>query len=280
MHDLPLLKEIVILLSVSILTSIFFHRIKLPSIVGFIIGGGIIGPYGIGLVHDVELVNVMAEIGIVLLLFTIGIEFSIAEVIKIGTRGLTAAVLQVIVTVFTVAGIAHLFHIPAVEALFFGFVISLSSTAIVIKLYTDRGEMNAPSGKLSLATLLTQDMAIVPMVLFVQIFGKEGGTSLIEVGSALGMAALAVVGIIVSAYYIVPVFLHQVVRLKSPEVLTMAGIFICLATAWTSSHFGLSLALGAFIAGIVISESAYSHQITASVLPFRDIFNSIFFISI
>lgn len=280
MHELPLLKDIVILLSASILTSIFSHRIKLPSIVGFIIGGGIIGPYGVGLVYDVELVNVMAEIGIVLLLFTIGIEFSFGEVAKIGARGLTAAILQVMVTVFAVAGIASFFNIPMVEALFFGFVISLSSTAIVIKLYTDRGEMNAPTGKLSLATLLIQDMAIVPMVLFVQILGKDGSTSFTDIGGTLGTAALALAGIILLTYYIVPVFLHRVVRLKSPEVLTMAGIFICLATAWTSSHFGLSLALGAFIAGIVISESEYSHQITASVLPFRDIFNSIFFISI
>lgn len=280
MHDFPLLKDIIILLSASILTSIFSHRIKVPSIVGFIIGGVIIGPFGIGLISEVELVNVMAEIGVVLLLFTIGIEFSIEEIKKIGARGLGAAVMQIMATIAAAYGLATLLHIPAVESLFFGFVVTLSSTAIVIRLYTDRGEMNSPVGRLSLGTLLTQDMAIVPMVLFIQIFGGEGGTSLLEVGSALGIALVAVVGIILAAYYIVPLFLHQIVRLKSPEVLTMAGIFICLGTAWTSSHFGLSLALGAFIAGIVISESEYSHQITASVLPFRDIFNSIFFISI
>lgn len=280
MHDFPLLKDIIILLSASILTSIFSHRIKVPSIVGFIIGGVIIGPYGIGLISEVELVNVMAEIGVVLLLFTIGVEFSIDEIRKIGVRGLSAAIMQIVATIAAAYGLATWLDIPAVESVFFGFVVTLSSTAIVIRLYTDRGEMNSPVGRLSLGTLLTQDMAIVPMVLFIQIFGREGGASLLEVGSALGIALVAVVGIVLAAYYIVPLFLHQIVRLKSPEVLTMAGIFICLGTAWTSSHFGLSLALGAFIAGIVISESEYSHQITASVLPFRDIFNSIFFISI
>ncbi|MBE9536041.1 MAG: cation:proton antiporter [Proteobacteria bacterium] len=280
MHEFLILKDIVILLFTLILTSLLSHRIKIPAIIGFIVVGVIIGPFGIGLIHEKELVEVMAEIGVVLLLFTIGIEFSLTEIAKVGTRGLTVAILQVGLSTLLVAGLLYLFKVPVVEAFFIGFVITLSSTAIVLKLYMEAGEMESAQGRLCLGTLLTQDMAIVPMVLFLQIFGSGSDPSLVEAGKALGIAVLAVAGIIVAAYYIVPLFLHQVVRLRSPEVLTMAGIFICLGTAWLSSHFGLSLALGAFIAGIVISESEYSHQITATVMPFRDIFNSIFFISI
>ena len=280
MHEFPILKDIVFLLFALILSSIIFHRIKVPTIIGFILVGIIIGPFGIGLIHEAELVEVMAEIGVVLLLFTIGIEFSLSEIAKVGTRGLIAASLQVVLTTLLVAGLLFFFNISSVEAFFFGFVITLSSTAIVLRLYMESGQMDTSQGRLCLGTLLTQDMAIVPMVLFIQIFGGGGSPSFMEIGKALGIAVTAVAGIIVMAYYVVPLILHQVVRLRSPEVFTMAGVFICLGTAWLSSFFGLSLALGAFIAGVVISESEYSHQITASVLPFRDIFNAIFFISI
>ncbi|MBE9536470.1 MAG: cation:proton antiporter [Proteobacteria bacterium] len=280
MHELPLLKDIVILLFASIVTSLVFYRLKIPTIIGFILGGIIIGPYGAGLIHEKELVDVMAEIGIVLLLFTIGIEFSLSEIKAIGIRGLTVALAQVLLTTFVVAGVATLFGIPIIVAFFIGFVITLSSTAIVLKIYMGNGEIEAPHGRLALGTLLTQDMAIVPMVLFVQIFGAGGTPSFIEVSKTLGLAIIAVFGIIAAAYYIFPLLLRNVVKLNSSEVFTMAGMFVCLGTAWLSAHFGLSLALGAFIAGIVISESEYNHQTTASILPFRDIFNCIFFISI
>lgn len=280
MHELPLLKDIVILLAASILTSLFFYRLKLPTIIGFILGGIVIGPFGIGLINEIELIDVMAEIGVVLLLFTIGIEFSVPDLMKIGARGLAVAIFQIVITALAIFIMLRFLDMPAVESIFLGFVIALSSTAIVLRLYTDRGEMESQQGKLSLGILLTQDVAIVPIVLFIQIFSAKGDASLMEVGKAFGIVIMAVAAIIITAYYIVPVFLHQVVNLKSPEILTMASILVCLGTAWVSSNFGLSLALGAFIAGMVISESEYSHQITASILPFRDIFNSIFFISI
>jgi len=279
MHELPILKDIVILLSTAILTSIIFQRIKIPTIVGYILGGIVIGPYGIGLIEDKEFVDVMAEIGVVLLLFTIGIEFSISEILRVGRRGLLSALMQVIVTTLVVAGLSMGFNLPLVQSFFFGFIITLSSTAIVLRVYMDKGEMGSLHGRLTLGVLLTQDMAIIPMVLFLEVFGG-GDISLIEVGKAFGVAIAATSGIILAAYYLVPRFLHQIVHLKSPEALTMASIFVCLGTAWISSYFGLSLALGAFIAGIVLSESEYSHQVTASVLPFRDIFNGVFFLSI
>jgi len=280
LHELPLLRDIVILLFASIVTSLVFYRLKVPTIIGFILGGIVIGPYGTGLIHEKELVDVMAEIGVVLLLFSIGIEFSLSEIKGIGIRGLAAALAQVLLTTFAVAGIATLFGLPLIVAFFIGFVITLSSTAIVLKIYMASGEIDAPHGRLALGTLLTQDMAIVPMVLFIQIFGVGGTPSFLEVSRTLGLSVVAIFGIIIAAYYIFPLFLRNVVKLNSSEVFTMAGMLICLGTAWASAHFGLSLALGAFIAGIVISESEYNHQTTATILPFRDIFNSIFFISI
>lgn len=280
MHEFPILKDIVILLSASLLTSILFQRIKIPSIVGYILGGIIIGPYGIGLIQGKEFVDVMAEIGVVLLLFTIGLEISINEIFRIGRRGLSVACMQVVVTTSIVAAFSITFNMSVVQSFLFGFIITLSSTAIVLRVYRDRGEMTTLHGNLSLGVLLTQDIAIIPMVLFLQIFGGGGEISFVEAGKAIGIAIVATAGIILIAFYVVPRFLHQVVRLKSEEVLTMASIFVCLGTAWLSAHFGLSLALGAFIAGIALSKSEYSHQVTASVLPFRHIFISIFFLSV
>ncbi len=280
MYELPLLKDLVILLAASIMTSIVFLRMSLPTIVGLILGGCIIGPYGIGLIEEKELVDVMAEIGVVLLLFTIGLELSVSRLVKVGAGGVVAALLQIVLSVILTAGLSKLFGFSVVTSLLLGFIIALSSTAIVLRLYSERGEMESPHGRLTLGILIAQDLAIVPMVLFLQIFSGGEGASAGEIAEAVGTAVVAVGAIIIMAYYAVPLILHQVVRLKSPEVFTMAGILICLGTAWISSGFGLSLAFGAFIAGVVISESEYSHQITASILPFRDLFNSIFFISI
>ncbi len=280
MENIPLLKDLIILMVAAVPITFFFHKLGLPTIVGFLITGVVIGPFGFGLITDHHAIEILAEIGVVLLLFTIGLEFSISRLIKIRKEALIGGGLQVGLTTLIVFVIARFFAQPLPVALLFGFIISLSSSAIVLKLLVDRGEVTSSYGNLSVGLLLFQDICIVLMVLIVQGFGREGGVSALAITKSLALAITAIVVIVVAASYLVPKFLYQIVRLESRELFILTILLLCLGTAWLTSLFGLSLALGAFIAGIVISESEYSHQIVAEILPFRDTFQSLFFISI
>ncbi|MFQ5353698.1 MAG: cation:proton antiporter [Thermodesulfobacteriota bacterium] len=280
MENIPLLKDLIILMVAAVPITFFFHRLGLPTIVGFLITGVVIGPFGFGLISDQHAIEVLAEIGVVLLLFTIGLEFSISRLMKIRREALIGGGLQVVFTTLLVLVIARFLAQPLPVALLMGFIISLSSSAIVLKLLVDKGDVNASYGNLSVGLLLFQDICIVLMVLIIQGFGSEGGASALTIAKSLLVAIIAVVVIIVAASYIVPKILYQIVRLESRELFILTVLLLCLGTAWLTSLFGLSLPLGAFIAGIVISESEYSHQIVAEILPFRDTFQSLFFISI
>ncbi len=278
-HEMPLLDDLLLLLAASIPIAFLFNRLRLPVIVGFMIAGVVIGPYGLGLIREVEAIDALAEIGVVLLLFTIGLEFSLRRMMEMKRLVLWGGGLQVPLTVAAVAALAVIFR-PSSQAIFFGFLVALSSTAIVLKSYMDYGETDSPHGRAGIGILLFQDLCIVPMMLLTPVLSGKEGSSPLRIALTLGTAALAVAVIVVAARFVVPFLLHHVVRLRSAEVFVLFIVLVSLGTSWLTAHFGLSLALGAFIAGIVLSESEYSHQIVADVLPFRDVFNSVFFVSI
>jgi monovalent cation:H+ antiporter-2, CPA2 family len=279
-HEFTLLEDLLILLVASIPIAFLANRLRLPVIVAFMVTGIIIGPFGLGLIRDVAAVELLAEIGVVLLLFTIGLEFSLRRMIEMKRMILWGGGLQVLLTTLAVACLGYVLSRSIGQSIFFGFLFALSSTAIVLKSYMDRAEMDTPHGKAAIGILLFQDLCIVPMMLLTPILsGKEGasvGSIFLTLGSSLGAIAV----IILTARFIVPRALHHIVRLRSQEVFIIFIVLVSLGTSWITSQFGLSLALGAFIAGLVLSESEYSHQIVADILPFRDVFNSIFFISI
>src|SRR5918996_6133732 len=278
-HSPPLLQDLLVLLLASVPIAFIFHRLRLPTIVGFMITGVLIGPHSLGLINDVQAIEVLAEIGVALLLFTIGLEFSLRRMLEMKRLVLVGGGLQVILTTLLVTGVAHLLDRPANEAVFFGFLFALSSTAIVLKSYIDRAEIDAPHGRAGFGILLFQDLSIVLMMLMIPVLsGKEGGSPA-RVVLTLAIAIGAIVAIVLMARIIVPYLMHHIVRLRSPEVFIISIVVLTLGTSWLTSQFGLSLALGAFIAGMVLSESEYSHQIVADILPFRDVFNSLFFIS-
>ena len=268
------------LLLTSVPIAFIFHRLRLPTIVGFMITGVLIGPHSLGLIKDVQAIEVLAEIGVALLLFTIGLEFSLRRMLEMRRLVLLGGGLQVILTTLLVTGIANLLGRPLNEAVFFGFLFALSSTAIVLKSYIDRAEIDAPHGRAGVGILLFQDLSIVPMMLMIPILSGREGTSAAKIAFTLGIAVAAIGIIIFAARTIVPYLLYHIVRLRSPEVFIISVVLMSLGTSWLTLQAGLSLALGAFIAGIVLSESEYSHQIVADILPFRDVFNSLFFISI
>jgi K+:H+ antiporter len=279
-HSPPLLQDLLVLLLASVPIAFIFHRLRLPTIVGFMITGVLIGPHGLGLIKDVQAIEVLAEIGVALLLFTIGLEFSLRRMLEMRRLVLLGGGLQVILTTLLVTGIAYLLGRPVNEAVFFGFLFALSSTAIVLKSYIDRAEIDAPHGRAGVGILLFQDLSIVPMMLMIPILSGREGTSAAKITLTLGIAVAAIAIIIFAARTVVPYVLYHIVRLRSPEVFIISVVLLSLGTSWLTSQAGLSLALGAFIAGIVLSESEYSHQIVADILPFRDVFNSLFFISI
>jgi monovalent cation:H+ antiporter-2, CPA2 family len=279
-HNLPLLQDLLLLLLASVPIAFIFNRLRLPTIVGFMITGVLIGPYGLGLIKDAQAIEVLAEIGIVLLLFTIGLEFSLRRILEMKRLVLIGGGLQVILTTLLVTGIAYLLGRPVNQALFFGFLFALSSTAIVLKSYIDRAEIDAPHGRAGVGILLFQDLSIVPMMLMIPILSGHEGNSPARIFLTIGIAVSAIAVIIFTARTVVPYLLYHIVRLRSPEVFIISVVLLSLGTSWLTSQFGLSLALGAFIAGMVLSESEYSHQIVADILPFRDVFNSLFFISI
>jgi monovalent cation:H+ antiporter-2, CPA2 family len=279
MPHIPLLEDLLVLLAAAVPIAYLFNRLRLPVLAGFMATGVLIGPYGLGLIRDAHAIEALAEVGIVLLLFTIGLEFSLRRLLGMKRLVFAGGGLQVGLTVGAVAAIAILFGRHFTQALFFGFLFALSSTAIVLKSYVDRAEVDAPHGRAGVGVLLFQDLSIVPMMLLVPMLGGEE-TSAARVALTLGAAFAAVAAIVLAARVLVPRLLHIVVSLRSPEVFILTVVLLVLGTSWLTSAAGLSLALGAFIAGMVLSESEYSHQIVADILPFRDVFNSIFFISI
>ncbi|HEY4491273.1 MAG TPA: cation:proton antiporter, partial [Acidobacteriota bacterium] len=279
MATYPLLVDILVLIAISIPVSFLFHRLGLPPVAGFLATGVIAGPYGTGLISEIEAVRLMAEIGVVLLLFTIGLEFSVRHLLSIGRRGSLAALSQVVITVAVTALVATLFHLPVTQAVFLGFLFSLSSTAIVLKILSDRGEIDTPHGRITIAILLFQDLCAIPMMMISPGLA-EHKVNLLHTTRQLAVAVMTVIALYITARYLVPLLLRQVVRIRNRELFLFTILFTCLGTAYVSATMGLSLALGAFIAGLVISESTYSHQILSDILPFRDIFNAMFFISI
>lgn len=279
MHTSEIFADLIIIFLVSVPVAVVCLRLKLPTLVGFMLTGIVIGPYGLGLIKELDAIEVLAEIGVMLLLFTIGVEFSIKRLREMKTLVLVGGGLQVGLTILATAGIAVLLGRPMNQSVYFGFLVALSSTAIVLKTYVDRKEIDAPHGRAGVGILLFQDISIVFMMLLVPVLAGGGGGSnqAIVISLAGSMFALLMIGI--AAWFLIPRLLEQVVKLNNPEVLLMTAALISFGTAWITQQFGLSLAIGAFIAGVVLSESEYSHQVTADILPFRDIFNSIFFVS-
>lgn len=278
--EIPLLNDIVIIFGLAIAVLFICHRLRMSAIVGFLLTGIFVGPYGFGLVKAVYEVEILAEIGIVLLLFTIGIEFSLERLLQIRKSVLMGGSLQVSLTFLAVLFIARRFGQAFGEAVFIGFLVSLSSTAIVLKLIQERAEVDSPHGRTTLGILIFQDIIIVPMILVTPLLagatGNIGESLLLLLAKGIGIILL----VMVSAKWIVPQVLYQIARTRNQEIFLLSVVVICLGVAWLTSKAGLSLALGAFLAGLIISESEYSHQALGNILPFRDVFTSFFFVSI
>ncbi len=278
--NIPLLYDTVIIFGIAVAVLFLCHKFRIPSIIGFLITGFIAGPYGLGLVNEVHDIEVLAEIGVVLLLFTIGIEFSLKELLKMKKMVLAGGALQVTVTTILIYLLARQFDFSQPQSLFFGFLVALSSTAIVLRLLQEKAQIESPHGRTALSILIFQDIIIVPMILITPFLAGADNTSGTTALIMLGKAVLILAFVIVAAKWLIPSILFQVTKTRSSEFFLLTLVVICFGIAWLTSLAGLSLALGAFLAGLIISESEYSHHALDNIIPFKEIFTTFFFVSI
>jgi CPA2 family monovalent cation:H+ antiporter-2 len=277
---LPFLNELVALFLVSVGIAYLCYRIKLVPIVGFLIAGVIIGPNALGLVPDQELVDILAEIGVILLLFTIGIEFSLKKLNRIRKAIFVGGGLQVLLTTGIVTAIfTTLLDVSLNIGIYTGFLVTLSSTAIVLGLFSQQNETDTPVGQLSLAVLIFQDLAIIVMVLLIPILAGQS-KSAFDLFLILGKALFLIAIVLILARRIVPWILEKVAQTRRQELFLLTVVAICFGTAALTSMANISLALGAFMAGLVVSESHFSEQALSEILPLRTIFNAVFFVSV
>lgn len=273
------LPQTVAMLVASAVIAYICHRLKILPIVGFLLAGVVIGPHALALVEDAELIDQVADIGIVLLLFTIGLEFSLERLWRIKRAIFIGGGLQLALTIAAVTGILMMLGVRWQPGFYTGALVALSSTALVLKILGDRNEVSSPKGQLTLGILIFQDLAVVGLVLVVPMLGGGAGSAL-GIAKGLGIAAVIVVLVVVVARRVMPPILERVARTCSQEIFLLTIIAICLGTAWLTSLAGVSLSLGAFLAGLVMSESRFSHHAFAEILPLQILFSAVFFISV
>lgn len=278
--EIALLKPLVIIFGISAVVVFALGRLRIPSVIGFILSGFIAGPFGLNLINDIHAIETFAEIGVILLMFTLGLEFSITELFSMKKQVFGAGSLQVGLTILlTIVVATAITTSPTNQLTFYGFLLALSSTAIVLKLLMEKGQSGSPHGRYIIGILLFQDICVVPLMLAIPMLGGTGhdlSDVLLTLFKSFGVLAM----VFVAARWLIPKLLREVVGIRSRELFIITILLLCISTALFTSYIGLSLALGAFLAGIIISESEYSAQAISDILPFKESFIALFFISI
>ncbi|MBL8170591.1 MAG: cation:proton antiporter [Acidobacteria bacterium] len=273
------LTDAVALLVAGAIIAYISFRFRLVPIVGFLLAGVLIGPHALGLVRNRELVDNAAEVGVILLLFTIGIEFSLEKLASIKRLIFVGGGLQVVLASLATMGLLAVFGVNWRAGLFTGFLVALSSTAIVLKVLGDRSETNSAQGQVGLGLLIFQDLAIIVMVLLVPMLSGTGGSAL-GIVWALGKALAIIFLVLFVARKLMPKILEKVAETCSPELFLLTVIAICFGTAYLTSLAGVSLSLGAFLAGLLVSESRFSHHALGEIMPLQILFSATFFVSV
>jgi CPA2 family monovalent cation:H+ antiporter-2 len=273
-------RDLLIVLATAIAGGMLARFLRLPVLLGYLAGGIAVGPFGLGFVQDPDSISYLAEIGVVLLLFAIGLEFSIKELLRLGRIAIIGGLAQILLTAAAGFGLGKVAGLGTTGAVFFGFIIALSSTMVVLKLLMERGELDTTHGRIMLGILLVQDLSVVPIMVVMTAVGGESG----ELWASLGIAVAKAVGFIVAMVLLgvwgMPWLLKKVAGQRSRELFFLTVIVICLGAAVGTYYFGLSAAFGAFAAGLLISQSGFARQAFADIMPLRDTFAALFFVSL
>ena len=281
MHDLGVLRDLAIIAGLALPVVALAHRLHLPPLAGFLVVGVLIGPSGTALIPDPEAVAALSEIGVVLLLFEIGLELSLSDVLRWGRSVAIAGGAQMAGMLALAVAAGTALDIPLGRVLFYGALVAMSSTVAVTKLYADRGELDTPHGREAVSILLFQDLCIVPIMALLPLLAGAGGQpGAPSVGMQLLVSLGAMVALVVGGRLAVRWTLDRVVSERNRDLFTLCVGFFAIGTALVSAAAGFSLAIGAFLAGLIISESEYGQQALSDVIPFRVLFSGVFFTSI
>ncbi len=279
MEGLGVGRDLLIVLATAIVGGMLARWLRLPVILGYLAGGIAVGPHGLAFVHESASISSLAQIGVVLLLFAIGLEFSLKELLKLGRVAVVGGIAQIVLTSLAGFGLGHVVGLGLTGSIFFGFIIAMSSTMVVLKLLMDRGELDTTHGRILLGILLVQDLSVVPVMVAIQAVGGTEG-----LGTALGLAFAKAVGMLavmlVVGYWGMPWLMKRVAGQRTRELFLLTVVVVCLAAAFGTYYVGLSAAFGAFAAGLLISQSGYARQAFADILPLRDTFGALFFVSL
>lgn len=279
MNELVYLRDLVIILGFGVIIVTLFHKLRLPAIAGFIFSGAMVGPQGLALIDDVHQVETLAEFGVALLLFGIGLELSLDKLKRLWKLIALGGAVQVCLTTLAAFAVSIAFGVSTNTAVFIGFLLALSSTAIVMRGLQQRGEIDAPHGQLILGILVFQDFSVVPMMLVIPLL-TGGGVIANAFLLTLLQSAGIIVAVLLAALLIVPRVLNFIARTRQRQLFILSVFLICSGTAWLIASSGVSLAIGAFLAGLVVAGSEYRHQALADLISFREVFASLFFVSI
>ena len=279
MDNIVYLRDLVVILAVAVFVVATLSRFKIPSIAGFIFAGVIVGPHLLGVVNDIHEVELLAEVGVALLLFGIGLEMSLERLRRLWWLIIAGGALQMGLSILLAFACARILGYNWNTSLFIGFLISVSSTAIVLRGLESRGEIDAPHGRLTLGILVFQDLCVVPMMMAIPLLRGAEMTAA-EISGTLLRAVVIVVGVLLAARFAVPHILHIIARTRQRHLFVTTVLLTCIGIAWLISSAGASLALGAFLAGLIVAGSGYRHQAMADLIPFKDVFGSLFFVSI
>ncbi|MEA3274081.1 MAG: monovalent cation:proton antiporter-2 (CPA2) family protein [Pseudomonadota bacterium] len=275
------LDAIIILLVGSVIAVAVFRRLRFPSILAYLLVGLITGPHGLAWIPHTDDTHFLAEFGIVFLLFSIGLEFSMARIASMKKEVLGLGGAQVVVTTILAGTIAWLLGLRFEGAIVVGGVLAMSSTAIVIKQLKDQQELGLPHGRLSIAILLFQDIAVVPFLIMIPVMAGSPETSLAwELAWALGKGLSVIALMLAVGWWVLRPLFGVIVSSRSSELFTLTALLFAMAAAWLSHFAGLSFALGAFLAGMILGETEFRHQIEADIRPFRDVLLGLFFVTI
>src|SRR6185436_6202255 len=272
---------IIVLLAASVFVVTLARRLGLPSILGYVTVGLALGPHATGVFPDTEVTHLLAELGVVFLLFTLGLEFSWPRMVAMRREVFGLGSLQVLGTTAVVAPIAHLFDVPWPQSIVIGGVVAMSSTVLIVQLLAERAELNRTHGRLAFSVVLFQDIAVVPFLALAaalapgtESFGMANVVSLVVTGT------IAVLVVLAAGRWLLRPLLYVIANSHVRELFTLAVLLVALAAAWASQTAGFSMALGAFLAGMMLAETEYSHQVDSVIRPFRDILLGLFFISV
>ena len=285
MEEAHLLIDLALVTGTALLGGLVAQRLRQSVLVGYLLGGILAGPSGLGLIPEATQIQGLASIGVAFLMFALGVELSLRTLLQAGYVPVLTGAIQVTVTVVMWSFVATWLGWPFADGVLFGYLMALSSTALVLKLLLERGELDSIHGRILVGVMVFQDLTLVPvMVVLASIppgfAAPDVAQLLLVAGLALLKAVVVLGGMLVLGLQVVPYFLSHIARLRSRELFIIAVFFLVIGTASVSVFLGLSIALGAFIAGMLVSETEYSHQALADVIPLRDIFASFFFVSI